>query len=106
MPNLTGFGFPWGTLIVNVTGSFLIGFTVRYLDAVSVTPEVRALLTIGFLGAFTTFSAYSLESLALVRGGDWGRAAIYSGGSVLLGVAAVGCGLATAAMVLRGTGNP
>ncbi|HEX6308558.1 MAG TPA: fluoride efflux transporter CrcB [Longimicrobiales bacterium] len=99
-----GFGFPWGTLIVNVTGSLLIGFAVRYLDAVRVTSDVRALLTIGLLGAFTTFSTYSYETVALLEDGAWGRAGLYTLGSVILGLAAVYLGIGAAGFVLHARG--
>ncbi|HEX6132741.1 MAG TPA: fluoride efflux transporter CrcB [Longimicrobiales bacterium] len=100
----TAFGFPWGTLVVNVTGSVLIGFAVRYLDAVSVAPDVRALMTIGLLGAFTTFSTFSYETVALLEDGAWSRAALYVLGSVLLGLAAVYIGMGAANAVLHAKG--
>jgi CrcB protein len=99
-----GFAFPWGTFAVNLAGSLLIGFAVRFLEGVAVTPEVRALVTVGFLGAFTTFSTYSYEALTLLRDGDWRRAAFYSLGSVLLGVVAVGVGMAGGELLLRARG--
>jgi CrcB protein len=94
-------GFPWGTLVVNITGCFLLGFTLRWFEASVVSPELRALLTIGFLGAFTTFSTYSYESVALIRDGAWGRAIMYTGGSVVLGLVAVGVGLSIAGLLFR-----
>jgi CrcB protein len=70
--------FPVGTLFVNLTGSFLLGLILRYaVDTPTVTPEVRALLTVGLCGGYTTFSTFSYESLALMEDGDWGRAAAY-----------------------------
>lgn len=99
---IAGPGFPWGTLAVNVLGSLLIGLTFRYVEASAVAPEVRAFVTVGFLGAFTTFSAYSLETITLLRAGAWGRAALYSGGSVVLGLAAVALGMALAGHLMRG----
>ena len=89
-------GFPWGTLLVNVLGSFLLGLLFRTLDAMAATPEIRQALTVGFLGSFTTFSAFSFEVLALVQGGAWGRALLYATGSVLLGVLAAAAGIALA----------
>ncbi|MBW3533877.1 MAG: fluoride efflux transporter CrcB [Gemmatimonadetes bacterium] len=96
-----GFAFPWGTLVVNVLGCLLIGFAVRYLEAVRLAPEVRALVAIGVLGAFTTFSTFSYETVALIEGGAWGRAAGYTFASVLLGIAAVWVGMSTSAYVLQ-----
>ncbi len=93
--------FPWGTLAVNVLGSFLLGLTFRYLEATALPAEWRQGATIGFLGAFTTFSTFSYEAVALVQDGDWGRAGAYVGGSVLLGLAAVVAGLGMASLSLH-----
>lgn len=89
-------GFPWGTLLVNVLGSFLLGFLFRTMDAVAATPELRQAITVGFLGSFTTFSAFSFEIITLAQGGEWGRALLYATGSVLLGVLAAAAGIALA----------
>lgn len=62
--------FPWGTLIVNLSGSFLIGVFIELFDHVVVPPNLRSLITIGFLGAYTTFSTYSLETINLLRDGE------------------------------------
>ncbi len=60
--NHAGLAFPTGTLVINVTGSFLLGFFVRYaLQSGAVSPEVRVLLTTGFCGGYTTFSTFSLK---------------------------------------------
>ncbi|HUH11865.1 MAG TPA: fluoride efflux transporter CrcB [Longimicrobiales bacterium] len=96
-----GFGFPWGTLAVNVFGSLLVGFTLRWLEAAPFGPDVRALLVVGVLGAFTTFSTFSYETVALLQDGAWGRAAGYAFGSVALGIAAVWAGLLLAAPFLH-----
>ncbi len=75
--------FPVGTLVINVTGSALLGFILRYsLDTPSVTPEMRALLAVGFCGGYTTFSTFSYETLALLEDGDLRRAGLYVGLSV------------------------
>ena len=97
-----GFGFPWGTLIVNLSGSLLIGFVMQLLAASRATPELRALLTVGLLGGFTTFSTFSYETLALLQTGDWMRGGLYAAGSLLLGIAAVYIGLMAATYVLHG----
>jgi CrcB protein len=99
---LTGGPFPLGTLVINVTGSLLVGFLLRYsLDSGAVSPEVRALMTIGFCGGYTTFSTFSWETVALVEGGDWGRAALYISASVLLSLLGTVAGLALAREVLN-----
>ena len=73
-----GATFPWGTLVVNVSGSLLLGVLIRYaLVTPSVSVEMRALLTTGFCGGYTTFSAFSLETLMLFRAGLAQLALIY-----------------------------
>lgn len=96
---------PWGTLVVNVAGSFLLGFSVRTLEFAAVTPELRAALTVGFLGAFTTFSTYSFETVALLQEGAWGRAAAYGLGSLLLGLLFVVAGFAAAQLLYSARGG-
>ncbi len=65
--------FPVGTLSVNVLGSFIIGFAVLYFENV-VAPHQKALIITGLLGALTTFSTFSLETVTMLQGGLWGRA--------------------------------
>lgn len=96
-----GTRFPWGTLVVNLTGSLLIGFLLRYLEGIDVSVQVRGFATIGLLGAFTTFSTYSYETVAFMRDGEWRQASLYSLGSLALGLAAVYAGLIAAGYVLR-----
>ena len=86
--------FPAGTLSVNLAGSLLLGFILRLATgAAIISPDLRAGLTIGFCGAFTTMSTFSYESVALLADGDYGRAALYMSATI------VGCVLA----VLAGT---
>src|SRR6266511_1013429 len=88
-------GFPLGTLTVNITGSLLLGFILRIATGTTlITPDVRAALTIGFCGAFTTMSTFSYESVALLNDGDYLRAALYMSVTTLGGVAAVMLGAA------------
>lgn len=96
-----GFGFPWGTLIVNVLGCLMIGFAMRYLEAVRLPAEMRALIGVGVLGAFTTFSTFSYETVALVEEGAWARAAAYSIGSLALGIVAVYAGISLSRYLLH-----
>ncbi|HAY36337.1 MAG TPA: fluoride efflux transporter CrcB [Bacteroidetes bacterium] len=70
-----GGSYPWGTLIVNVIGSFLAGFIWAMLDETTGQQRTNAFFFIGVLGAFTTFSAYALESMRLVQEGELGLAA-------------------------------
>lgn len=72
--NNLGRDFPWGTLLVNVLGSVLIGFLAVFLAERVLALEWRAALFIGFLGAFTTFSTFSLETVTLLQSGALGRA--------------------------------
>ena len=89
--------FPVGTLFVNLTGSFLLGLFLRYaIDTPTLTPEVRALLTVGLCGGYTTFSTFSYESLALMEDGDWGRAGAYIVLSLGLSLLATFLGVAAA----------
>jgi len=62
--------FPLGTIFVNVIGSFIIGFLFYLFENVIVSRDIRSFLTIGFLGAFTTFSTYSLETINLLKDGE------------------------------------
>ncbi len=85
---LFGPGFPWGTLGVNIIGSFIMGVIVEALALrFQVSPEVRAFLVTGVLGGFTTFSAFSLDISVLLERKDVGVAALYAfsslGGAVL-----------------------
>lgn len=93
MPGLLGRDFPWGTMTVNVLGSFLMGWLSFLLLAREAAPEWRGLLLIGGLGAFTTFSTYSLESLHLLEQGHIGKASLYILSSVALCLVAVWAGL-------------
>jgi CrcB protein len=91
---LTGPTFPWGILVVNVLGGFTMGLIVE-LSALklNLSPELRAFLTTGVLGGFTTFSAFSLDAALLIERGDWLNAGSYMVGSVVLSVAALFAGL-------------
>ena len=89
--------FPAGTLLINVTGSFLLGAILRYgVETTTLTPEVRALLTVGFCGGYTTFSTFSYEAVALLDDGEWTRAALYVALSVGLSLLATFLGFAAA----------
>ena len=98
--------FPWGTLVVNVLGCFLLGFAFRVLQLSALSPALRATVTVGFLGAFTTFSTFSLEAIVLIQEERWARAAGYVGGSVALGLAALVAGAWIAAALQRPASVP
>lgn len=80
--------FPYGTLTVNVIGCFLIGLIFGISERSGLTLEWRLILTTGMLGGFTTFSAFSYESISLMREGQAGSALLYIGCSVVLGLLA------------------
>jgi CrcB protein len=99
-----GAGFPWGTFIVNVSGSLLIGFLAALMapdGRLLAAPDVRTFLLIGILGGFTTFSSFSLETLNLVRDGEWLFAVTNVVLSVVLCLVAVWLGYVAAAMLSR-----
>jgi fluoride exporter len=99
---LFGFGFPYGTFIVNVVGSFIMGLLAGYFAYRSGIPQhVRLFLTTGILGGFTTFSTFSLDAALLIERNSYGAAAGYVVGSVAAGLAALFFGLA----VFRSAGH-
>jgi CrcB protein len=82
--------FPWGTFVVNISGSFLLGLTVTLLgERLAVAPWVRASVAIGFLGAYTTFSTLSLESYRLLETRSFALAGANLVGSVTAGLVAL-----------------
>jgi len=99
-----GEAFPWGTFVVNVLGCLLLGLVIRWLQVSPVSPGLRPFLTIGLLGAFTTFSTFSFETVALLQEGQWLRAGLYAGGSVALGLIAMVAGMALATAFARAGG--
>jgi fluoride exporter len=87
---LFGLAFPWGTLIINILGSFLIGaFVEMFALKWDLPQEGRVFLTVGVCGGFTTFSTFSLDTWVLMERGDWGLAAAYILGSVVLSIGAL-----------------
>ncbi|HEX6995438.1 MAG TPA: fluoride efflux transporter CrcB [Gammaproteobacteria bacterium] len=95
--------FPWSTLIVNVSGSLLIGVLAALAadGRAPLSSEARAFLLVGVLGGFTTFSSFSLETLSLVRDGQWVGAAVNVLASVGLCFLAVSIGFAAASALSR-----
>ncbi len=89
--------FPAGTLVINVTGCLVMGFLVTaWTGPVAIREEYRAAVLVGFLGGYTTFSAFGRDTLALVHRGDWLIAGVYVLGSVVLSLLAVWLGAVTA----------
>lgn len=95
-----GAGFPWGTLVVNVVGSFLMGVLVVVLAQRDATRLAPFLIT-GILGGFTTFSAFSLDAMALYDRGETMLAAFYIGASVILSLSALAVAMVVAREVLQ-----
>ncbi len=89
-----GTSFPYGTLIINLTGSFILGlFMTLISDRLFVDPRLRLLFVVGFLGAYTTFSTYTYESFSLISKSQWLPGLLDLFGSTILGVIAVGLGV-------------
>ena len=87
-------GFPYGIFIVNVTGGFIMGvFTEVMALRFNVSPVMRAFLTTGILGGYTTFSTFSLEAAMLIERHNYGQASFYIAGSAVLSVVALFAGL-------------
>lgn len=100
-----GDAFPWGTLIINIIGSFVIGLfggltgpDGRFL----VSPDVRVFVMVGLCGGYTTFSSFSLQTLGLMQDGEWVRAGANVMLSVVLCLVAVWLGVAAAGAALKG----
>jgi CrcB protein len=97
----SGPDFPVGTLVINITGSFLLGLIMRFaLQSGIVSAETRALLTTGFCGGYTTFSTFSYETALMLDDGEYARAALYVGASVFVALLGTFLGFAAANRVL------
>lgn len=93
--------FPVGTLIVNISGSLLLGFLLEYaLATPAISREARVLLTTGFVGGYTTFSTFSYETARLLQAGDYRRAGLYAFLSFFVSVAATFVGFVAARQLL------
>jgi len=80
-------GIPWGTLIVNILGSFLLGAIIGYVDKMNWTSsQYIVFFTIGFCGGFTTFSTFSIENAMLIKNGDWVLFLSYTLLSIIIGI--------------------
>lgn len=100
-----GTTFPLGTLVINITGSFLLGFLLRAtFSTTTLSPEQRALLTTGFCGGYTTFSTFSFDTAGMIEDGSYKRAITYLGLSVAVSLVATfaGFALAQSALSFRG----
>jgi CrcB protein len=97
----SGGSFPWGTLVVNVSGSLVLGFLFALLieGRVVVVPWLRTAMTVGFVGSYTTFSTLTLETFRLVEEGSLGLAGANALGSLAIGLVAVYVGVVLGRLV-------
>jgi CrcB protein len=105
----TGAAFPWGTLLINVIGSFVISFFGMLTGAAprfAVPYEARVFVTVGLCGGFTTFSSFSLQTVDLLRSGQPGRAGLYVAASVILCLAACALGFFAATAITSSIARP
>jgi CrcB protein len=84
--------FPLGTFVVNVVGSLIVGILTGFLMNTQAHPLIRPALVVGFCGGFTTFSAFSMETVGLITGGEASKAALYVGASLLFCLVGAGLG--------------
>jgi len=98
--NSLGAAFPYGTMSVNLIGSFLIGLMWCLLEGAKISPELRFFIFTGFLGGFTTFSTFARETTQLFKVGEWKTALLYASASNILGVLLVFAGYAIARYLL------
>ena len=99
---LWGGAWPLGTLLVNVSGSLLIGVVFALLERNAIHPDWRSIVVVGFLGAFTTFSTFSLETVELWQRGALAHAVAYASASTLSCVLAAALGVAATRSLLPG----
>lgn len=101
LPQILGTGFPYATLLVNLSGSFAMGIvTTLVLErTLLIAPEVRLLIAIGFLGSYTTFSSYELDTIYLIRDFSWQKAFFYWFGSAVCGFLCLYLGIVFARVI-------
>ncbi len=107
MTTITGPAFPWGTIFINIIGSFIIGFFATLTAAggsVTVPQDVRIFVMVGLCGGYTTFSSFSLQTLELAREGRWAHAGANVALSVVLCLISVTLGFAAAAWLTAARG--
>ncbi len=85
--------FPWGTLLINVSGAFLIGLLLGLAGQKVISTQIQAVLATGFLGGYTTFSTMSWEGMQLLKGGNRRQSALYLAGNYVPGLLAAALGL-------------
>jgi CrcB protein len=101
-----GAGFPWGTLTVNLIGCLLLGLLAEMIRHTGwLSPEARTAIGIGFLGSFTTFSTFGVETYRAIEQGDWGVAALNVASNVVLGLIFVLAGTTLARLLVQTRGG-
>jgi CrcB protein len=95
--------FPIETMLINISGSFLLGLFITLALHYTWSPEWRQAIAIGFLGSFTTYSTYEYESLRLLQEGEWVKAGLNLFGSLVLGLIAVFLGVTLGRLLIGGT---
>ncbi len=93
--------YPWGTLFVNLSGSFLIGVFSELFETALIPSEWRSLITIGFIGGYTTFSTYALETLNLIREGEMQYATLNVLVSTVVGILFVALGIESSRVIIK-----
>jgi len=100
MSNKWIYSFPWHTFLINISGALLLGFfNTLFLDKLTVSPEMRIAITVGFLGAFTTFSTFGYETIILIKEGNVITAGLYAFTSVSVGLVGVFLGMGLARFI-------
>ncbi|MBW4638544.1 MAG: fluoride efflux transporter CrcB [Gloeocapsa sp. UFS-A4-WI-NPMV-4B04] len=96
-----GTNFPYGTFFINITGCLAMGFfvTLALEQVMTISPEIRLLIATGFLGSYTTFSTYGLDTITLLGDRRFGLAVIYWVGSTLFGIISVHLGVGLAKLI-------
>lgn len=98
---ISGGVFPWGTMTVNFIGLFVIGFLYELFEKTLVPSEIRLFLTVGFLGALTTFSTYGMETITLFRNGQYDAALLNIVLSNVVGMVLVVAGIIVARVMIK-----
>lgn len=101
--NHWGADFPYGTLLANVSGSFIIAFFLTLATGrLAISPEARLFVAVGFLGGFTTFSSFSFETFRLIEQSGWGAAGLNFASNTILGLLGVLLGILLARLIQQG----